>query len=120
MTIAYVVTFSFTPEVEEHDVDTAARELRTIAGRHEGVLLYHCGRDLALAPGTADFAIVAIFASTDALSAYQSDPEHVAVVARLKPAVAARSAVQFEIDDVDAVQSESQSTVDEQQEGRAQ
>ena len=106
MTIAYVVTFSFTSELKESDTDTIAQQLRSIARRIEGVLMFHCGRDLSLAPGTADFAIAAIFASPEALSAYQSDREHLALVARLKPAIAARSAVQFNVDDVDAVQSQ--------------
>ena len=58
---------------------------------------YRFGRDLGLAEGNVDFAIIADFATEADYQAYAQDPTHLAVLAEhIKPLVAERKALQFE------------------------
>jgi hypothetical protein len=57
---------------------------------------YSIGPDVGLAPGNADFAIVADFDDADGWRRYQAHPAHQAVlVERIRPILASRVAVQL-------------------------
>jgi hypothetical protein len=59
---------------------------------------YEVGADLGLAPGSADLALIAEFASVDDYQVYATHPDHVAVVEHLvKPNVATLMRAQIEI-----------------------
>ena len=60
---------------------------------------YAVGADLGLAPGNADFAIVADFDDADGWRRYTDHPAHQAVLRdRIRPILASRVAVQFPIE----------------------
>jgi hypothetical protein len=56
------------------------------------------GPDAGIIEGNADTALVADFPDVAAYRAYATDPRHLAVIAEhVKPHLAARSAVQYEV-----------------------
>jgi hypothetical protein len=60
---------------------------------------YEFGTDAGLAEDNFDFALVADFDDRAGYEAYAADPAHVAVLSgHLRPNIAARSAVQYDID----------------------
>lgn len=59
---------------------------------------YEFGADAGLAEGNFDFALIADFDDRAGYEAYATDPAHVAVLSgQLRPNIAERSAVQYEI-----------------------
>ncbi|MEM6708262.1 MAG: Dabb family protein [Pseudomonadota bacterium] len=58
---------------------------------------YRFGRDLKLADGNVDYAIIADFANAAAYEVYAQDPVHLDILKqRIRPLVAERTALQFE------------------------
>ncbi len=69
--------------------DEIVAELTAYAPGSEHVRSYKVGRDLDLAAGTADVAVVAEFDDIAGYQAYSADPDHVDIIERLiKPNVA--------------------------------
>jgi quinol monooxygenase YgiN len=52
--------------------------------------------DVGVTAGNWDLVLVADYASHDALDRYQEHPDHLAVVAQIKPLLASRASVDFE------------------------
>ncbi|MFC9789865.1 Dabb family protein [Rhodococcus sp. NPDC127528] len=98
MAIAHVVTFSFTPEAPDDTAAVLAGRLTAVAESCTGITDFRCGGDIGLTPGTADFALTAVFEGTDAFTAYMQAPQHRAVVSEMSSLLATKSVVQFETD----------------------
>ncbi|MCA0146841.1 Dabb family protein [Blastococcus sp. LR1] len=96
--IRHVVVFTWSPDA---DADrraatlTALRKLREDVG---GMTSLVVGEDAGLTDGNADAVLVAEFPDVEAFRRYAQDPVHQAVIAEhVRPILAARSAVQFEV-----------------------
>ncbi len=60
--------------------DTIVAELRAFVPTCAEIRSYQVGRDMGLAPGTADVAVVAEFDSVDDYKAYSAHPEHQRII----------------------------------------
>ncbi|OLL17708.1 MULTISPECIES: Dabb family protein [unclassified Rhodococcus (in: high G+C Gram-positive bacteria)] len=97
MPIAHVVTFTFTPSTTSETIDALAHALETVSHSCVGIESYHHGADLRLRPGTADYAVAAVFRDQQALTDYMTDPQHQRVNTEFATFVAAKSSVQFPV-----------------------
>ena len=98
MTVRHVVCFSWKPEVSEADVAGFEAMLRELPAKIPVIRTYRFGRDLGLAQGNADFAIIADFANEHDWRTYAQDPDHSIVIARSRELFASRTAIQFALD----------------------
>jgi Stress responsive A/B Barrel Domain len=96
--IRHVVVFSWLPEATDEQKQRAATEIATLPPLMQGLVSYSFGPDAGLAPGNADFTIVADFDDADAYVAYRDHPAHMDVIKRaIQPIVRQRMGVQLEI-----------------------
>jgi len=77
-------------------VDIKAR-LEALAGKIPGLLNIEVGIDFLESEQSADVVLYAELDSREALEAYQSHPEHQAVVPLVKAAAIARTVVDYEV-----------------------
>jgi hypothetical protein len=95
--LRHVVCLTWTEGATPDAIDAAARALAALPAQIPELRGFAIGRDLGLAAGNADFAIVADFDDAAGWRRYQEHPAHQAVlVERLRPIIAARAAAQFE------------------------
>ncbi len=96
--IRHVVTFRWQLDATDEQKRQVATELATLPPLMNGLVSFHCGADLGLVQGNADFAVTADFEDADAYLAYRNHPAHLAVLERaINPIVEQRIGVQFEI-----------------------
>ena len=96
--IRHVVLFTWTAAATGEQKEKVATELRSLPPLMRGLRAYHAGPDAGLAQGNFDFAVVADFEDADSYLAYRDHPAHRAVIdERIRPIMANRSAVQYEI-----------------------
>ena len=94
----HAVLFTFTPQTTQEQQQEMARQLRTLPGAIEQIKAYQVGADAGLNPGNYQFAVVADFDSVDDYLVYRDHPVHRAIIETyVKPIVADRAAVQYEI-----------------------
>jgi len=98
MTVRHVVCFTWAEDAAPEAVAATERALRALPDLITEVRALSVGPDLGLAPGTSDLALVADFDDAAAWQRYQDHPEHQRVVVEhVRPILASRAAVQFEI-----------------------
>ncbi|MCP2339608.1 Dabb family protein [Actinomadura rupiterrae] len=93
----HVVLLTWIEGTTTAQVGEVAARLRELPGVVPEIRGYSVGPDAGVNPGTADFAIVADFADRDAYVAYRDNPTHRAVVDAMKPLIASRASVQYEL-----------------------
>jgi hypothetical protein len=96
------VLLRFKPEIDESTRATVIADLTELIGelveRSPGLLAGAAGRDLGLAGGAMDAALVLDAVDADAWTAYQLDADHKDFVStRLAPLLADRAAIQFAV-----------------------
>jgi stress responsive alpha/beta barrel protein len=95
--IRHVSLLTFVDDVRADQVEAIERALHGLPERL-AIRAYAFGRDLALNDGNAGFGIVADFDDVGDYFAYRDDPEHQRILAELiKPVLAQRTAVQYEV-----------------------
>ena len=101
MTIRHIVSWKLAATDEaERDAAfaTMQSELEALAGfMPDDIERLQVGRNIAYPESNWDVVLIADYASLDALEAYQVHPEHQRVVGIIKPLVAERSNVDFEL-----------------------
>lgn len=98
--VRHVVMFRWKPDTPQAAKRAVQEGLARLPAAIPEIRRYEFGRDLALADGNFDFAVVADFADADAYRRYASHEAHQAVIAeRIRPHVAERSAVQYALGD---------------------
>lgn len=97
--LRHVVLLEFDDATPVGHVDEIAGKLRELPARLPQLRSYVVGRDLGLAAGNADLAIIAEFEDIDGYLAYRDDPEHRRIIAEMiTPHLRARTAAQFRDD----------------------
>jgi hypothetical protein len=97
--ILHVVALRWKDGVSNDDVARLCNELITFRGRVDCLIDYRFGPDLGLRPGNADFGIVALVESPEALAAYLDHPAHQLLVKDvIAPMSASRTAVQITVE----------------------
>jgi hypothetical protein len=94
-----VVCLHVSDDAPPDAADMLRAALAALPSQIPEIRAYSFGPDAGLAPGNADFAIIADFDDADAWRRYQAHPAHVDVVERLvKPFFERRHAAQVEVD----------------------
>jgi hypothetical protein len=90
--------FSWTEAAASDEIAAFVSELTTMPDHVPGILRYEHGDDLQLGSGTADYVLVADFATVEDYRAYSSHPHHVAFSeTRVKPILAEVHRVQYHV-----------------------
>lgn len=96
--LRHVVLVRLKEDVEEGTTEMLLEALSRLPGLIPDIAAYSFGADLGLAEGNYDLGIVAEFVDADALGRYAVHPAHQEFVAeKLKPVIAQRVALQFEV-----------------------
>lgn len=98
--IAHLATFTWRDDADRAALSGLADELRAMAETIPSIRHYHCGENLGLRPGGADFGVIALVDDRPGLDAYLDSPAHVELVGRsIAPFLGTRQAVQLELTD---------------------
>ena len=96
--LRHVVALTFRDDVAAEEIDSIAEQLRTLPSSIAAIRSYVVGRDLGLAEGNAQLAVVADFDDAAGYAVYRDDPGHRAIITeRILPLLQQRSAAQFEL-----------------------
>jgi hypothetical protein len=96
--LRHVVCLTWHPDATVDEVAAVHAALAELPAQIPELRAYTFGPDVGVAPGNADFAIVADFDDEDGWRRYQKHPAHQAVlVDRIRPILASRAAVQLQI-----------------------
>ncbi len=96
--LRHIVLLQLKDETTSEDLQAIKASLASMPGTIPQIENYSFGQDLAVSPNTADLAIVADFADTEAFQTYAKHPHHVAAVRDIiKPHVSGKTAMQFEV-----------------------
>ncbi|WP_199486867.1 Dabb family protein [Actinomadura logoneensis] len=93
----HVVLITWIEGTTTAQVEEVAARLRDLPAVIPAIRDYSLGTNAGVNAGGADFAIVADFADRDAYATYRDDPVHRAVVDDMKPLIASRTAIQYEL-----------------------
>lgn len=93
----HLVLFTWNDSIPDGHGAMAAAELRRYATTLEGLVSYHCGENLGLTQGAADFAVSAVFDDEAAWHAYDTAEEHNRIRREVfAPHVVTRTVIQFQ------------------------
>lgn len=96
--IRHVVLFTWTENATGEQKAEVAARLNTLPGIVSQIRSYAVGPDAGINAGNHEFAVVADFDSVDDYLAYRDHPAHLAIIAEhIKPILASRAAVQYEV-----------------------
>ena len=96
--LRHVVLFTWTEDTTAARRAEIVAALRRLPDEVGGMTAFAVGDDAGLVAGNAHTALVADFPDAEAFGRYAADPKHLAVVADfVKPALAGRSAAQYEV-----------------------
>ena len=96
--IRHIALLTFADAATDVQVQAIEDALSALPARLPQLRSYRIGRDLAINPGNAGFAVVADFDTVDDYLAYRDDPEHRRIISELiAPILAARTGAQYEI-----------------------
>jgi hypothetical protein len=96
--LRHVVLFTWTEDAGPDRRAETVAALRRLPEEVGGMTAFAVGPDAGLTEGNAHTALVADFPDAAAFGRYAAHPRHVEVVAEhVKPFLAARSAVQYEV-----------------------
>ncbi|MEU0482908.1 Dabb family protein [Streptosporangium sp. NPDC006013] len=94
----HVVLFTWAQEATDEQRGRVATELGKLPEAIAEIRSYTLGTDAGVNPGNHQFAVVADFDGVDDYLVYRDHPLHQAVIAEhIKPIVASRAAIQFEL-----------------------
>ena len=96
--IRHVVLLKWNEGVDAAHVDATKAALDQLPGLISQILSYQNGPDLRVAPTNYDYAVTAVFASTDDFVLYRDHPAHQEVVQTYLASYSQRLAVQFSLD----------------------
>lgn len=82
--IKHVVFMKFKASVTDKDIDELENAMARLPGRIQEIKEYQFGRDVVRSERSCDFALVSALENLDALKRYQSHPDHLLVLAKVK------------------------------------
>lgn len=96
--IRHVAMFTWKDSADGPAIKAFSAGLSTMPELVPGIIRYEHGDDLQLGPGTADYVLVADFATVEDYRAYAQHPDHVAFVDEyVKPILESISRVQYHL-----------------------
>ncbi|MEY9213411.1 Dabb family protein [Thermobifida halotolerans] len=97
MGIRHIALFRWTEDVTPEQVEQVEKILGGLPGAIPELKSYSFGADLGIGTGNHDFAVVADVEGESGFLAYQNHPDHQAALRVIRPMLADRAAVQFDI-----------------------
>jgi hypothetical protein len=94
--IQHIVMMKFHPEVGAAEIDALEAAMDALPNKITEIFTYEFGRDVIRSERSCDFALVSTFANLATLKAYQTHPEHLKLLAMLKPMCTSILVVDFE------------------------
>lgn len=96
--IRHVVMFTWSETADAERRARSVQALRRLPDDVGGMTALTVGEDAGLSDGNADAVLIVDFPDVEAYRRYAQDPVHQAMIAEhIRPFLAARSAVQFEV-----------------------
>ena len=96
--IRHVVIFTWSAAADAQRRKESVAALRRLRQEVGGMASLVVAEDAGLADGNADVVLIADFPDVEAFHRYAQDPVHLAVVAEhVRPWLAARSAIQYQV-----------------------
>lgn len=95
--IKHVVMWKFKDDVAETDKLEMKRQLESLKGVVPSLLQIEIGMDVVGTAVSKDMVLTTLFNSLSDLQAYADDPAHLKVVEFVKPLVAERCLVDYEV-----------------------
>jgi hypothetical protein len=95
--IKHVVMWKFKDEVSEADKLEMKRQLESLKGVVPALLQIEIGMDIVGKEVSKDMVLTTLFNSLSDLQSYADDPAHLKVVEFVKPLVAERAVVDYEV-----------------------
>ena len=92
----HVVLIKFKDGAQDSQIDDLEKSLDALPDAIVEIHVYEFGRDILRSERSYDFAIVSLFANLEALKRYQTHPEHLKVLQKIKALSAAVVTVDFE------------------------
>jgi hypothetical protein len=93
--LTHVVLMKFKPETSDAEIRELEALLNDLPNKIMEIKMFEFGRDVLRSERSHDFALVALFANLPALERYQSHPDHLPVVAKIKAMCTSLAAVDF-------------------------
>ncbi len=92
----HIVLLTFKAPITDEHCAVIVDTLMTYSGTLDGLVSYHCGRNLGLSANAADFGISAVFTDEKSWHAYDTADTHNKIRAEVfSPIVESRQVVQF-------------------------
>lgn len=82
--INHIVMMKFKEGIKDADIEWLETALDDLPNKIVEIQGYEFGRAIIRSPRSYDFALVALFANPQSLERYQTHPDHLAVVKKLK------------------------------------
>ncbi|GAB3500658.1 Dabb family protein [Nocardiopsis coralliicola] len=95
MALRHIALFTWNDDASPGEIAAIGEALSALPAAIPELRAYAFGPDAGVSDGNADYAVVADVDDAEAFAAYRDHPDHQAVLARIRPLLAARSAVQF-------------------------
>ena len=95
--IKHIVMWKFKDDVVEADKLEMKRQLESLKGVVPSLLQIEVGMDVVGTDASMDMVLTTTFHSLSDLQAYAEDPAHLRVVEFVKPLVAERALVDYEV-----------------------
>lgn len=96
--IRHVAMFTWSDVASDDAIRSFAEQLRTMPANVPGILRWEHGDDLQLDPGTADYVLVADFATVEDYRQFAGHPYHLELIETyVKPIVAGSNRVQYHV-----------------------
>ncbi|HWG11699.1 MAG TPA: Dabb family protein [Streptosporangiaceae bacterium] len=96
--IRHTVMFTWRPDATEEQIKRVPAELSRLPALVPSLKAYSMGTDIGVNEGNWQFAATADFDDLDGYLAYRDDPTHQAIIKEhIRPIIATRAAVQFEL-----------------------
>lgn len=97
--LRHVVLMQLSNDATDAEVTAIVDGLETLPGLVPEIRNYTVGRDAGLSEGNADVVVIGEFDDEDGFTRYLNNADHQAVIVeRIRPFLAARSAVQYFVD----------------------
>lgn len=95
--LKHVVFFNFKPEATEAEIIDLEKSLAALPDAIPEIKGYEFGRDIVKSERSYDFALVSSFEDLEAMRRYQTHPDHVVVIDKVRGLCDSVLAVDFEI-----------------------
>ncbi|MDQ6951139.1 MAG: Dabb family protein [Mariprofundales bacterium] len=93
--VKHIVTWKRQPQSDDAAIAEIKRQLEALVGRIDGLLHLEVGIDISLSEASADLVLYSEFTDLAALHAYQTHPDHQAVIPLVQASCCQRQVIDY-------------------------